>query len=262
MKVLVLGSTGLLGSHLVRYFGWTGISHSECDISDYPSMLSVLRSYSPDVVINCAGIVPKSPLINDYMATLRINAYGPHLIAKACSIIGCRLIQISTDCVFSGKYGGYSELAIPKPNTFYGMSKLLGEITEYPHITLRTSFVGLPDPAGHGLLAWAENQSEIVGYDKVYWNGLTTLELGNILNKAVSEGWHYPGLYHVHGKIVSKYDLLLAADVVWGWGKKIIKESDTTAFPHYENRTLVSNTGIFIEKSLLQMLKELKDAYS
>jgi dTDP-4-dehydrorhamnose reductase len=259
MKVLVLGRGGLLGFQLVRTYGWDGVTREECDITQITDLFRAFKKYSPQVVINCAGVVPKSPENQNPMQTLLVNGYGPKLIESVCNKFNIRLIHISTDCVFDGKDGLYKETTIPKPNTFYGLSKLLGEITTPPHLTIRTSFVGLPDPAGRGLLHWAANgQDEIVGYDQAIWNGITTLELGSVINKFIHSD--LAGLHHISGETVSKYGLLYMANIVWGWNKKVIPESTITGRFHKEDRTLLSDSPIKVSKSLFQMLVELRDS--
>jgi dTDP-4-dehydrorhamnose reductase len=96
----------------------------ECDITQPFDIDAVLRHHKPDVVINCAGIVTQSPNANDVMNLFKVNAQGPKLLQAACDEVDCRLIQISTDCVYSGTRGNYCEIDIPNPTTLYGMSNI------------------------------------------------------------------------------------------------------------------------------------------
>lgn len=261
MSVLVFGGGGLLGSHLVRYLNLVGISHAECNILSEVEISAALKKHKPEVVINCAGIVPKSPVIEDTFHVLRVNSLGPRILANECDKIGCRLIHISTDCVYSGVGGGHKESELPSPIDLYGMSKLLGEVTHFPHLTIRTSFVGLPDPTGRGLLAWAEKEHRVIGYDKVIWNGLTTLELGKIIIEKLLSPWSKWGLLHLPGEAITKLDILVTAAAVWGWKLTVVPESNTTAVPHRANRTLATDYPQFkTNKTFYQLLKELKAA--
>lgn len=261
MGVLVVGSGGLLGSHLVRYLKLTGVSRAECNILSAPEIAAALNKHKPDVVINCAGIVPKSPAFEDTFHVLRVNSLGPRILANECDKVGCRLIHISTDCVYSGVGGGHKESDLPYPIDLYGMSKFLGEITHFPHLTIRTSFVGLPDPTGRGLLSWAQGERRVVGYDKVIWNGLTTLELGKILVEKLLSPWSKWGLLHLPGEALTKLDVLVAAATVWNWKLTVVPESNTTSVPHRANKTLMTDYPQYkTEKTLYQMLRELKAA--
>lgn len=260
-SILVLGSTGLLGATLAAHYNVIPVSRAECDITDPVSVASLLSKYRPEIVINCAGVVPKVVDRVGIMQTLRVNALGPKLLRSACTEYGTRLIQISTDCVFTGSMGHYDEESIPNPADMYGLSKYLGEVYDLPHLTIRTSFIGLPDAGGRGLLHWASEQPWAVGWDQVKWNGLTTTEFGNILfNKIIPS--NISGLLHVYGETVSKYDVLMQAKEVYGWDIDILQESKIVNLPakHTGKRTL---TSLFPEfqtlKSLKQMLQEMKD---
>lgn len=257
-SVIVLGK-GLLGSHIsLLYPSIPVIPHSECDIVDPFDVDAVLRRYKPEVVINCAGIVPKSPVAQDTMQLLSINARGPKLLQTACDEYGTKLIQISTDCVFGGIKGSYTEVDIPNPTSLYGMSKYLGEITEYPHLTVRTSFVGFPDMAHHGLLHWLFTSNKVTGYDKMFWSGLTTTELAKILIETVVP-MSLSNIIHLHGERISKHQLLTTVKEVYGWNVEIEPENDEKS-THREDRSLTSEMPeIQTKKTFKQMVIEMKD---
>lgn len=259
-STIVLGK-GLLGSHIqVLYPEVPVISHTDCDITDPFDIDAVLRRYNPEVVINCAGIVPAHAKSSEVMHLLSVNARGPKLIQTACDDYGIKLIQISSDCVFSGIKGRYTEIDIPNPNSLYGMSKYLGEITEFPHLTIRTSFVGFPDINRRGLLHWLfTSGSEVTGYDKTYWSGLTTTELARILFETIIP-MNLSNIIHLHGERVSKYDLLTTAKAVYGWDVNINKESEQTEEPHTIDRSLISELPeIQSKKTFKQQVEEMKE---
>ena len=109
-SVIVLGR-GLLGSHIqALYPNVPVISHADCDITDPFDVDAVLRKYMPEVIVNCAGIVPANTQSNDTMQILSTNSRGPKLLQNACDDYGMKLIQISSDCVFSGIKGDYTEV--------------------------------------------------------------------------------------------------------------------------------------------------------
>jgi dTDP-4-dehydrorhamnose reductase len=264
MNIVVLGK-GLLGSHISKlYPNIPVLSHAECDITSPFDIHAILTHYKPDVLINCAGVVPKSSQAHDTMQLFRTNSQGPHLLQAACDEFNCQLIQISTDCVFSGAVGGYCEIDIPKPDTMYGMSKYLGEITEYPHLTIRTSFVGYPDINMRGLLGWASTQKEIVGYDLYQWNGLTTTEFARILIEEIVPR-HLSNTIHVYGKeTTNKYQMLVDAKNVFGWDYSITRESEIVSEDnkHIKNMTLTSEIPDFCsDKPFVQMLEEMKELW-
>ena len=160
-------------------------------------------------VINCAGLIKQRPAANDPMATMQVNALMPLRLAQWCEARGARLIHISTDCVFSGKRGGYSEADTPDPVDLYGLSKLLGEVGTAPHLTLRTSFIGPQLSGQEGLLAWfLAQRGTIRGFAKAIFSGLTTTAFARVLEKVVSGPLPLSGLYHVAAPPISKYALL------------------------------------------------------
>jgi len=214
-NIVVLGSDGLLGSHICALHDVIPVSKQDCDITDTYQLEELFEKYRPDVVINCAGVTPRNQQTELY--TYRVNAYGPKLLAHWADRYSTRVIQVSTDCVFDGKRGSYSERDFPNAESVYGMSKLFGEITEYPHLTIRTSFIGWPDIKGRGLAAWLHREAAgisqplfkkhiVPGYKNYLWNGLTTVALGDILYKLAFT--NLGGLLHIYGETLSKYDLL------------------------------------------------------
>jgi dTDP-4-dehydrorhamnose reductase len=161
------------------------------------------------VVVNAAGIVKQRADTHDSIPNIAINALLPHRVASLCAASGARLIHISTDCVFSGLEGRYTEASTPDPRDLYGQSKLLGEV-HAPHcLTLRTSMIGPEISRKTGLLEWfLAQRGSIKGFRRAIFSGFTTLELTRIVERLAL---HYPaahGLYHVSAAPISKYDLL------------------------------------------------------
>ena len=206
--ILVFGD-GLLGTHLCAKYRTDTIlvSHKECDITDARQVENTILRIRPDVVVNAAGLVRNRGSVMHY---LEVNAFAPFTIAEVCDRINCKMVQISTDCVFSGNRGFYTEQDEPdEVHDVYGWSKAQGEIYFAPHLTIRTSFIGLPDPKGRSLLGWLVRHppgSVVPGYTNLLWNGLSTLVLSDcIVDLAYS---HHSGIVHVFGQVVSKYDVL------------------------------------------------------
>ena len=161
-----------------------------------------------DSVINCIGVLNQFAEQNKALAAF-LNSYLPHFLADITSGTTTQVIHMSTDCVFSGRKGQYTEDDFPDGETFYDRSKALGELEDGKNITLRNSIVG-PDinPQGIGLLNWFMQQTgQINGFTKAMWTGQTTLQLAKTMEVAARERAH--GLYNtVPNTAISKYDLL------------------------------------------------------
>ena len=221
-KVLILGSTGMLGHMLFFYlkknkkFKIYDLSFRKklnpksmiCDIQNISDLEKKINKIKPDVIINCIGIIIQS-IENKLSDSIYINAFFPNKLKEIVRPFKTKIIHISTDCVFNGKRGNYSEKDIPNETNIYGLGKFLGEINEKPHLTIRTSIVG-PEIKfdGRGLMHWVFMQDgEIKGYDKVLWGGVTTLELSKVIYHCIINNIY--GLFHVtNGEKISKYELL------------------------------------------------------
>jgi dTDP-4-dehydrorhamnose reductase len=218
MKVLVLGKNGMLGHVVYTYFhenGYDtvgtllegdGIIYDAFKNQDY--IEEIIKEQKPDVIINCIGIL-NQVAENNHVLAIKLNSLLPQYIDSLSEKYKYKFIHISTDCVFIGTKGKYSEKDNPDTNTFYGKSKALGEVNNNRSLTLRTSIVG-PDenPSGIGLFQWFMNQQkEVGGYTKVIWTGVTTIELARAIEKAIKN--NLTGLHHVvNNNFISKYDLL------------------------------------------------------
>ena len=145
------------------------------------------------------------------MKAVPINSVLPHRLALLTKEIGAHLILISTDCVFSGKKGGYKETDRADCTDLYGQSKFLGEITEEKHVlTIRTSIIGHELRGGHSLVNWfLKQKSSVAGYCNAIYSGLPTVELANIIrDKILTNTKKLTGLYQIASKPITKYDLL------------------------------------------------------
>lgn len=161
-----------------------------------------------DTIINCIGILNQAAEDNKAMATF-LNSFFPHFLADLTKDTNIQIIHMSTDCVFSGKKGEYTEKDFRDGETFYDRSKALGEIDDKKNITLRNSIVG-PDinQNGIGLLNWfMKQEGPINGYTKALWTGQTTLQLAKTMEYAAKTRAH--GLVNaVPNEPICKYELL------------------------------------------------------
>ncbi|MGK9185445.1 SDR family oxidoreductase [Priestia filamentosa] len=270
MKLLILGGKGMAGHVIKDYFMqkehyevlYTSRDPNDeagiyLDVTNVKRVEEVIELTKPDVIINCIGLLNGQANTNPLRA-FQVNSLLPHQLAKLAERHNGKLIQISTDCVFSGLEGDYTEDQIPDGTSVYAQSKQLGEIVNGQHLTIRTSIIG-PElkEEGIGLFLWFMNQSgEIKGYEKVLWNGVTTLELA----KAIEEMIHHrvTGLYHLgSSKKVSKYELLmLIRDVFQKNNVKIVRDQDIVL-----DRTIKSTRTDFeyIVPSYEEMLISLRE---
>lgn len=221
---------------------------------------TVLREVDPDIVLNCVGLVKQRPEATDTMLAIKINALLPHRLARACDEIGAKLVHLSTDCVFSGRRGNYAETDLPDPVDTYGRSKLLGELTEPPHLTLRTSMIGPQIEGQEGLVAWflAQRGRAVKGYTRAIFSGLTTAALSRIIGEILGAHPSLSGLYHLAAAPISKHDLLTRLAARLGW-QDPIEPVDTPAIDRsLDGQKLIRTTGIKVP-SWDEMLDELAE---
>lgn len=251
MKLLVMGACGMAGHMISTYFverghevtGFDRKMPTHCthgfagDAQDADTMRSLVRDGGFDAVINCIGILNQFAEENKALATF-LNAYFPHFLADITKDLKTQIVHMSTDCVFSGKRGGYTEDDFRDGEIFYDRSKALGELEDGKNITLRNSIVG-PDmnPQGIGLLNWFMGQKgEVSGYTRAIWTGQTTLQLAKTMEAAILE--KASGLYHtVPEKPITKYDLLQLFNQYLRGGKVTIHACEGTSADKSLKRT-------------------------
>lgn len=240
-RILILGGNGMLGHklffHLSNYENFEVFAtvrrldsidkylpsdllnnlFINIDASNYESISKIINLTKPDIVINCIGIVKQSSLGQDPLSNIAINALLPHQIARTCYLAGIRMIHISTDCVFSGEKGNYTENDIPDAVDIYGRSKLLGEVNYSHTLTLRTSIIGHELGSRLGLLEWFLGQTDKVnGFTRHIFTGFPTIELARIIAKYIIPASHLTGIYHLSSEPISKYDLLQLVASTYG----------------------------------------------
>jgi dTDP-4-dehydrorhamnose reductase len=179
------------------------------DATDPASLGRVLEEAAPDVVVNCVAATPGARSFDDAEAMVALNALFPHQVAARLPA-GTRLIQVSTDAVFSGRQGGYRETDATDPVDLYGRAKLAGEVEGPGCLNVRTSFYGR-SPRGAGLIDWlaASGGQTIDGYVDYVFSGIAAPVLADVLGDLVAAP--VEGVLHVGGPPVSKFDLLTAA---------------------------------------------------
>ena len=253
MKIMILGSTGMIGHkiHQVlsrnKVLSLFNISKSQLnhetiilDLRNLDELQSVMQKIKPDIIVNAAGILIEDSELRP-LESVYLNAVLPLTLSDLSKKLEFKLIQISTDCVFSGKSGPYSVSDIKDANSIYGRTKALGEVHEKSNLTIRTSVIG-PDLKSDGkeLFNWFMNQSGAVnGFCRSIWSGVTTLELAKcveycIFNKII-------GFKHLtSGTAISKYDLLKTINQQSGKGL-VVKRVDGPV----SNKVLLAENSFF-----------------
>ena len=249
MRILILGGDGMLGHQLLRHLAPRHVvrvtlrqdlaayerfgmfspenAYAAVDLRVSDRLLAVLADFHPQVVINAAGVVKQRPNGQEHIANLEINALLPHRLALICQSINARLVHISTDCVFSGKRGHYTEEDAPDPVDVYGYSKLLGEVTDAGTITLRTSIIGTELSRRASLVEWfLAQQGTVKGYVNAVFSGFTTAELSRVIERIVVDFPDRSGIYHASSFPLTKHDLLVMLRDRLGLATQIVPDGE------------------------------------
>ncbi len=232
MRVLILGANGMLGHKAYQVFKpifdtWATVRSTKenfkslpffdlsrvidkIEVGNFESVKRALDLAEPHVVLNSIGVVKQLREAERPTTAITINALFPHLLNELCERSGTRLISISTDCVFSGKKGGYTEDDQPDAYDLYGRTKVLGEVAGKNSLTLRTSMIGREIWRGVGLVEWFIGQKgqKVQGFKNAIFSGFTTKVLAGILARVIQDYPRLAGLYHVSSEPISKFDLL------------------------------------------------------
>lgn len=270
MRILVLGGTGTAGHTIAIYFkekGYdvTAFSRSKInycnnisgDITEFENLKRIIIEGQYTTIINAIGILNQDAEKNKSRAVL-LNSYLPHFLSNITENTMTRIIHMSTDCVFSGKTGGYSEESFKDGETFYDRTKALGELENDKDLTFRNSIIG-PDmnENGVGLLNWFMKQDgQINGFTHAIWTGVTTLTLAKAMEQSLIE--NLTGLYNlVNNETISKYELLKLFN-------KYMKNNTVIILPSNEpfiDKSLINKRTDFSFKvpSYETMIKEMKE---
>ncbi|MFA3783811.1 dTDP-4-dehydrorhamnose reductase family protein [Melioribacteraceae bacterium 4301-Me] len=226
-KILIIGSTGMLGYAVSSYFKYRGyyvveLSRNEFDIASEP--IEKLETYlnGIDAVINCAGVIKPTISKNSVENVLKINSIFPRNLARLCNKKGIKCFHITTDCVYSGKKGKYTEEDYFDAEDLYGLSKIAGETNDC--MVIRTSIIGEENSNSRSLLEWAKSQAgkEVNGFTNHLWNGVTTLYLAEIIEKILKNNLYQKGIFHIYSPdTVNKYELLNIFNEVYDLKLKI-----------------------------------------
>jgi dTDP-4-dehydrorhamnose reductase len=282
MRVLILGGSGMIGHSLYQNLTLNGFEtfitlrkdldtylingHPICDSACafhnlnalYPEdYIKLIKKIKPNVVINALGVINKSNTIHNLYKTVLINSAFPHYIHKFTQEMNCKFIQITTDCVYSGKKGNYRESDVPDPVSFYGRSKLLGDICSEGALTLRISTIGRELFNKYGLLEWfLASKDSIMGYDQAIYSGFPTNEFSSIVVDILNNHSNLEGLFHISSDPISKYELLLLLKNEYKKNIDIIKDDSFQCDRSLNSDRYRKKTG-FKPSSWIQMIKTM-----
>ena len=267
MKIAILGSTGLLGNTVAKYF----LNNTKYEVvcthrnekvkikndSVYFDALNPDFSFLDecDYAINCIGII-KPFMKDDLIKNIYINAIFPRKLSDYCESKKVKLIHITTDCAFSGKEGNYSESSIHDCLDEYGKSKSLGEPNNC--MVIRTSIIGEEIHKNASLISWAKSMkgNEINGFLNHLWNGITTKRYAEICEEIIKNNLFETDLFHIYSNNLNKYELLHLINKKFDLQLKINKYFDKVSI----DRRLVTNKKLQNKisfKSIEQQIQEL-----
>ena len=267
MKILIFGATGMLGHKLFQKlsgaFDVTGtIRGSYDDVKQYDflkrdriieftsaddaaSINSAIAKANPDVVMNAIGVVKQLPSAKNVIKTLEINSMFPNRLAELAQTHGFRLITISTDCVFDGVRGFYSENDQPNANDLYGKSKNLGEVSAAGCVTLRTSIIGRELGSAHSLVEWflSNRGGSVKGFTNAIYSGFPTIVFADIITSLITDHKEISGLYHVAADPITKFDLLTLVNKYYETGIDIVASDELKIDRSLDGRKFEAATG-------------------
>jgi dTDP-4-dehydrorhamnose reductase len=250
-RILVLGAGGMLGhkmfQRLRRDFPETyGTLHGPVDVPPFDAvslfhdgrvfdrvdvlhaerLQDLLGRLQPAVIVNCVGVIKQRPDAKSPVPSIRINALLPHELTEICRQWGGRVIHFSTDCVFSGRRGGYSEADVADADDLYGRTKFLGEVSTENALTLRTSIIGRELTHHQSLLDWflGQNHRSVPGFTRAIYSGVTTNHLSDVVARLIASGASLHGVYQVASEPISKHDLLVLIKQAYGLDIDIVPD--------------------------------------
>ena len=253
-RLIVLGSTGMLGSEIVRVASEANVplievSRSKGILFDaekttFSSLAKELTLSENDWLVNCIGWIPQKATgetQKDEEQAWTLNALLPAQISDSKKHFGFGWIQIGTDCVFSGATGSYSESSPFDASDLYGTSKIEGEKMSEGDIRIRCSVIGRDKQSSSGLYEWFRSQSNsetVNGFTNHIWNGVSTTAFARLVVGLFQAGEKETFTHHwIPLGVVSKYELLRI------FAKKLELQVSIRAFEteQYIDRTLITS---------------------
>ena len=260
--ILLFGSNGMLGRYVFKklssFTKIVAINRCDFDIfkDEWVTLHEIISQNKDSVIINCCGIIPqKFEQKNENLKMyIRVNTLFPHKLAEFSKEFNCKLIHITTDCVYDGTLGNYKESESHNPSNIYGTTKSLGEPENVT--VIRTSIIGEELNSKKSLIEWliSRKKTKINGFKNHYWNGITCLTLANIIEKIIRENIFWNGVKHIFSPdSVSKYELCKYINEIYNLEIEINEFEDDQS----RNMTLSSNyKNIFEINDIYSQIKE------
>jgi dTDP-4-dehydrorhamnose reductase len=269
-KIVILGGAGMLGHKLFqilreRFPGTICTTREEVrqppfdrvtilqggdilrgvDVMDFGRLGHVLADLQPDYILNCVGIIKQRDEAKMAIPSITINSLLPHKLAAMAKEWGGRVIHFSTDCVFSGARGGYTEKDDSDADDLYGKSKFLGEVATDNALTLRTSIIGRELVEHKSLLDWflSQNHKTVRGFTRVIYSGITTNQMAEVVTDIIQDHPTLSGLYQVVSAPISKYDLLCLLRDAYRLDIEIVPDEATISDRSMKGDKLRAATG-------------------
>jgi len=265
MKIILFGSSGMLGTYvfnnLKENYDVVCINRDEFNIeeNDWGKLYKIITNIvnSGDIIVNCAGIIPQKNNL-DLRKFICVNTLFPHKLDEISKLLNLKLIHITTDCVYNGLKGDYNIDDKHDSQTFYGISKSLGEPID--STVIRTSIIGEEINGKKSLLEWIKSNKdcEIKGYQNHLWNGVTCLTLANIITTIIDEKLFWKGIKHICSpNIVSKYDLCCYINEIYNLNITIHKIHDEET----KNMTLIE-TPLNYNFKIKNIYEQINDLFN
>src|SRR5258706_9956162 len=269
MRILILGGTGMLGHKLWQRLGARFVDCrvtvrgtrsdyrrfalfddsrviENVDVTDAGRLTATLHSTEPDVIINCIALTKRREAPARPAASILLNAWLPHHLAEWTATHGARLITLSTDCVFDGAQGGYTEDDAPNAHDVYGRTKALGEVAYDNALTLRTSFIGRELEHATELLEWflAQSGKTVRGFRRALYTGISSLYCADVIGDIIEHFPRLSGLYQITSEVITKYDLLCLARAAFDLDVKIEPDDSVMVLRNLDGTKFHHDTGL------------------
>tara|TARA_B110000003_G_C16577770_1_gene506849 strand:- start:353 stop:1228 length:876 start_codon:yes stop_codon:yes gene_type:complete len=257
MKVIILGGDGMIGHKIYQSLYNSGldlivtsrkkrhnlkIDFNKSEVFNIDvfneDIKKILKIYKPNYIVNCIGITTRRFGENNIDKITFCNSKFPHILSEWAQKNNSKLIHFSTDCVFSGITGDYTENSTPDASDIYGFTKAKGEVLNCDNtLTIRTSMIGREVYNQTELLEWilSQNNKEISGYVKAIYSGVTTCWMGNVIARIIKENINLSGLYNISSNSISKYELINLLCDTFNLNIKINENHD-----YASNKSLIS----------------------
>lgn len=280
MRIVILGGSGMLGHKLAQTLAedfdtWVTLRDgknayaagnfvesqriiSGVDVQEIDALKETLVQLRPAAVINCVGVIKQLPPVDEPIRSITINSLLPHRVHRLCASVGARLIHFSTDCVFSGRKGMYTEDDPSDALDLYGRTKFLGETTAPGALTIRSSIIGRELATSSGLVEWFLSQRgrRVEGYVGAIYSGFTTRAMSRIVRDLLVQHPNLQGTIQISSDPITKYDLLVLLQRAWGLDVEIVPSSRVQIDRSLDSSKYRSLTG-FVPPSWEDMVRDL-----